>query len=57
MARARPDSESAEPGREVNAVTAAIRAESRLTQEQKEALLAVYSSYLAVDDTHHGDGP
>lgn len=51
MARAHPDAAPARPGGEVDAVTAAIRAESRLTQGQKEALLAVYSSYLAVGDT------
>jgi transcriptional regulator with XRE-family HTH domain len=50
-AHARPDAEPAKPGREVDAVTAAIRAEPRLTQAQKEALLAVYSSYLAGGDT------
>jgi transcriptional regulator with XRE-family HTH domain len=50
-AQARPDAEPAKPGREVDAVTAAIRAEPRLTQAQKEALLAVYSSYLADGDT------
>lgn len=47
---ARPDAEPAKPGREVDAVTTAIRAEPRLTQAQKEALLAVYSSYLAEGD-------
>jgi transcriptional regulator with XRE-family HTH domain len=50
-ARARPDAEPAEPGHKADAVTTAIRAEPRLTQTQKEALLAVYSSYLAADDT------
>ena len=50
-AQARPDPEAAKPGRGVDAVTAAIRAESRLTRAQKEALLAVYSSYLAEGDT------
>ena len=50
-ARARPDAQPAKPGRDVDAVTAAIRAEPRLTQAQKEALLAVYSSYLAEGDT------
>ncbi len=50
-AQARPDTEPAKSGRAVDAVTAAIRAESRLTQAQKEALLAVYSSYLAEGDT------
>jgi transcriptional regulator with XRE-family HTH domain len=29
---------------------AAIRADSRLTEEQKQALLAVYQSYLAVNE-------
>lgn len=47
MAQARPGAEPAAPGSGVDAVTAAIRAEPRLTQAQKEALLAVYSSYLA----------
>jgi transcriptional regulator with XRE-family HTH domain len=46
-ARACPDVEPAKPGSSVDAVTAAIRAEPRLSQSQKEALLAVYSSYLA----------
>jgi transcriptional regulator with XRE-family HTH domain len=50
-ARARPDAEPAKPGREVDAVTTAILAEPRLTQAQKQALLAVYSSYLAEGDT------
>jgi transcriptional regulator with XRE-family HTH domain len=49
-AQARPDAEPAKSGREVDAVTAAIRADPRLTQAQKEALLAVYSSYLAEGD-------
>jgi len=49
-AQARPDA-GPKPGREVDAVTAAIRAEPRLTQAQKEALLAVYSSYLTDGDT------
>ncbi len=50
-AQARPDAKPAKPGRDIDAVTAAIRAESRLSQSQKEALLAVYSSYLADGDT------
>ncbi len=50
-AQARPDAQPAKPRRGVDAVTAAIRAEPRLTQAQKEALLAVYSSYLAEGDT------
>ena len=50
-AQARPHAEPAKPRRKVDAVTAAIRAEPRLTQPQKEALLAVYSSYLAEGDT------
>ena len=50
-AQARPDAETAKPGRDVDAVTAAIRAEPRLSQSQKAALLAVYSSYLADGDT------
>ena len=50
-AQARPDAEPAKPGRDIDAVTAAIRAEPRLSQSQKEALLAVYSSYLADGDT------
>ena len=47
-AQARPD---AKPGHDIDAVAAAIRAEPRLSQAQKEALLAVYSSYLAERDT------
>ena len=50
-AQARPDAETVKPGRDVDAVTAAIRAEPRLSQSQKAALLAVYSSYLADGDT------
>jgi len=50
-AQARPAAEPAKPGRGVDAVTAAIRAEPRLSQSQKEALLAVYSSYLTEGDT------
>ena len=50
-AHARPDAETVKPGRDVDAVTAAIRAEPRLSQSQKAALLAVYSSYLADGDT------
>ncbi len=47
MNHARPDAPADKPKPGVDAVTAAIRAESRLTQAQKEALLSVYSSYLA----------
>ncbi|MEO3761395.1 helix-turn-helix transcriptional regulator [Mycobacterium sp. B14F4] len=47
MAQGRPNADAAKPGAGVDAVTAAIRSEPRLTQAQKEALLAVYSSYLA----------
>jgi transcriptional regulator with XRE-family HTH domain len=48
MAQARPDSRPTDgTTRRTDAVEAAIRAESRLTQAQKEALLAVYRSYLA----------
>jgi transcriptional regulator with XRE-family HTH domain len=47
--RARADVGPTNAGRGVDAVTAAIRAEPRLSQAQKEALLAVYSSYLAED--------
>ena len=50
-AQARPDAEPAKPDRDIDVVTAAIRAEPRLSQSQKEALLAVYSSYLADGDT------
>ena len=50
-AQARPDAEPAKPGRDIDAVTAAIRAEPRRSQSQKEALLAVYSSYLVEGDT------
>jgi transcriptional regulator with XRE-family HTH domain len=49
-AQARPDAEAAKPVRDIDAVTAAIRAEPRLSQPQKAALLAVYSSYLADGD-------
>lgn len=45
-AQARPDAEPAKPQREVDAVTAAIRARMRLTQSQMEVLLAVHSSHL-----------
>jgi hypothetical protein len=41
----------AKPGRGSDAVATAIRAEPRLTQAQKEALLAVYSSYLTEGET------
>src|SRR5690606_39618777 len=51
MAQARPDSRPTDgTTRRTDAVEAAIRAESRLTQAQKEALLAVYRSYLAVSE-------
>jgi hypothetical protein len=50
-ALARPGAEPAKPGRDVDAVTAAMRAEPRRTQAQKDALLAVYSSHLADGDT------
>jgi len=43
--------ETAKPARAVHAVTAATRAEPRLTQAQNEALLAVYSSYPAEGKT------
>ena len=50
MGQARRDAEPAGAGGGVDAVTAAIRAEPRLTQAQKEALLAVYASYVAESD-------
>jgi transcriptional regulator with XRE-family HTH domain len=41
-----------EPGDdEALATAAAIRADARLTEEQKQALLAVYQSYLAANDS------
>ncbi|MGV0804043.1 XRE family transcriptional regulator, partial [Mycolicibacterium elephantis] len=55
MAQARPDTAPAGSGPEVDAVVAAVRAEPRLTQAQKEALLAVYSSYLAEADSRQAD--
>src|SRR5690606_34840236 len=60
MAQARPDSRPTDaPTRRTDAVEAAIRAESRLTQAQKEALLAVYRSYLAESEGSQqpGDEP
>ncbi|MGV0778473.1 helix-turn-helix domain-containing protein [Mycolicibacterium elephantis] len=54
MAQARPDTAPGS-GPEVDAVVAAVRAEPRLTQAQKEALLAVYSSYLAEADSRQAD--
>ena len=49
--RAHPDVGSTKAGLGVDAVTAAIRAEPRLSQAQKEALLAVYFSYLTEGET------
>jgi transcriptional regulator with XRE-family HTH domain len=47
------DSTKAAEG-EAGAAPAAIRADSRLTEQQKQALLAVYHSYLAVNRSPAG---
>ena len=51
------DDDVASPAEDEAGITAgAIRADPRLTEEQKQALLAVYQSYLAANDTHSGAG-
>ena len=47
----------AEGARDADAVAVAIRAEPRLTTAQKEALLAVYESYLAGSDNASDQAP